>query len=221
MEQLGIRTDVKCRCGVRPDALGLHYLTCSAGKHLSARHELCVRAYHEMARATGRYSEITGLEDRLNGFSGPGGHRLVLDQTITDWTGDNADVGIDYAVCHPCAPIYVAAAATNSLSAATRRAEQKTGKYEAACRAHDMEFLPAIIEVFGAMNPTAVELIKRAARILQNELPADSVRTWTADNFAAFHSQRISMALQRSNAKAIRLRAHRDLRDSGLSCIVT
>ena len=33
MEQLSIRTDVKCRCGVRPDAFGLHYLTCSAGKH--------------------------------------------------------------------------------------------------------------------------------------------------------------------------------------------
>ena len=79
LEQLCIRTDVKCKCGVFPDALGVHYLTCTTGNHLKTRHEVVSRAYHEMVQATGKLSEIRGLEDRLPGFTGPKGYRLVLD----------------------------------------------------------------------------------------------------------------------------------------------
>ena len=168
-----------------------------------------------MVQATGKLSEIRGLEDRLPGFTGPKGYRLVLDQTIVDWESDHADLGIDVAICHPCASTYVAAASTTDVSAATTRATQKVGKYDRACTAHDLEFRPAILEVFGAMHEEAEQLIKRAAQLLQNELPEGTVKTWTADSFAAFHQQRIAITLQRSNAKAIRYRSARDLRAAG------
>ena len=77
-----------------------------------------------------------------------------------------------------------------------------------------MKFEPAVLEVFGAMDATAQQLIKGSAALLSNQLLEGTASTWTADSFAAFHSQRISISLQRSNAKAIRLRAMRDLRAS-------
>ena len=78
-----------------------------------------------------------------------------------------------------------------------------------------MEFVPAILEVYGAMDAGAEGLIKKAAKLLTNELPEGTATTWTADSFAAFYSQRIGLSLQRANAKAIRLRATRDLRATG------
>ena len=215
LEQPSIRTDVKCKCGAFPDPYGVHYLTCSAGSHLRTRHEMVLRGFHEMCSATGKLSEIRGLEDKLHGFTGPKGHKLVLDQTIADWQPDHADVAMDFAICHPCAPTYCAAASSTNLAAADRRSEQKHGKYGAACQAHDLEFQAPVLEVFGAMNKRAEKLIKRAARLLQDELPEGTTKTWTADTFASWHTQRISIALQRTNAKAIRLRAARDFRRAG------
>ena len=84
-----------CKCGVLPDSLGIHYLTCTTGNHLSTRHELVVKAFHEMVLATGKHSATRQLEQVLAGFSGPKGNRLVLDQLINNWTSGHKDVGID------------------------------------------------------------------------------------------------------------------------------
>ena len=190
MPQLCVRTDIKCRCGEYPDAEGIHYLTCTHGNHLTTRHELLVKAFHEMVQATSRHSQTKDLEDHLHGFTGPKGNRLVLDQVVTG------------------------AAKDDDLGAAGIRGGIKKGKYLGPCRHHDMKFEPAVLEVFGAMDATAQQLIKGSAALLSNQLPEGTASTWTADSFAAFHSQRISISLQRSNAKAIRLRAMRDLRAS-------
>ena len=215
LPQLCIRTDVKCRCGTFPDAEGIHYLTCTHGNHLDTRHELIVKAFHEMVQVTGRHSQTKDLEDVLHGFVNHKGNRLVLDQTISGWTDDREDLGVDYAVCCPCAPSYLPASKDDDLGAASKRGGGKTGKYAHPCRAHNMEFTPAILEVYGAMDAGAEGIIKKAASLLTNELPEGTATTWTADSFAAFYSQRIGIALQRSNAKAIRLRSMRDLRAAG------
>ena len=47
LPQLAVRTDVPCKCGSLPDALGVHYLTCSSGNHLKNRHELVVKGFHD------------------------------------------------------------------------------------------------------------------------------------------------------------------------------
>ena len=214
MPQLCVRTDVKCRCGQYPDAEGVHYLTCTHGNHLTTRHELIVKCFHEMVQATSRHSQTKDLEDTLHGYTGPKGNRLVLDQTIAGWTEDREDLALDYAICHPCARSYLPASKDDDLGAARIRGGIKKGKCLGPCRSHDMQFQPAVLEVFGAMDDTASGLIKQAAALLSNELPEGTTSTWTADSFAAFHSQRISISLQRSNAKAIRLRSMRDLRAS-------
>ena len=80
-----------------------------------------------------------------------------------------------------------------------------------------MVFSAPVIEVFGAMNKPAEDIIKTAAKLVKNELAEGTVTTWTADSFAAFHQQRISIALQRANAKTIRYGALRDFKSSDYS----
>jgi hypothetical protein len=215
LEQPCVRAGIKCKCGTIPDALGVHYLTCSTGNHLQIRHEVVCKAAHEMVRAADKESQIKGLEDMLPGFRSAKGYRLVLDQLIQSFTSDGMDVGIDFAVCHPCAVCYLPQSKNNTLGAADMRCGGKTGKYEAPCQANDIVFQPAIVEVFGAMSKDFEGLIKRCANLMQDALPEDTMTTWTADSFASFHQQRIAMSLQRGNAKAIRLRAARDFQASG------
>ena len=77
---------------------------------MKTRHELVVKAFHEMVLATGKHSETRGLEQTLSGFSNSKGNRLVLDQMIWDWNAGHEDIGLDFAVCHPCARTYKTAA---------------------------------------------------------------------------------------------------------------
>lgn len=210
-----IRTDVKCRCGRFPDAYGVHYLTCTHGDQLDSRHEQVVKAAHEMVQATSKHSSTKGLEDLLPGFTNSRGHRLVLDQHIAGFETDGSSVGLDFAVCNPCAPAYLPAAKQNELAAAEARCKQKTNKYDVACRAHSITFRPAVMEVFGAMSQHMEGLITKAAKIMEDALPEGTNTTWTADSFSAFHQQRLSITLQRANAKAIRLRAARDIHAAG------
>ena len=170
-----------------------------------------------MVRAAGKESRTNGLEDMLPGFRSPKGYRLVLDQLIQSFTSDGMDVGIDFAVCHPSAVSYLNNSKNNTLGAAEKRCGGKRTKYEAPCEANDIVFRPAVMEVFGAMSPHMEGLIKSCAQLIDDSLPEDTLTTWTAASFSAFHQQRISIALQRGNAKAIRLRAARDFHAAGFA----
>ena len=210
-----IRTGVKCRCGQFPNALGMHYLNCTHGDHLNTRHEVVTKATHEMVQATAKHSSTKGLEDTLAGFRNRKGNRLVLDQLVRGFGANGTDVGVDFAICNPCASTYLQAAKNKELAAADARCGGKIGKYDVPCKAHDIEFRPAVIELFGAMSPHMEGLISHAAQLLEDSLPEDTVTTWTADSFSAFHQQRISVALQKANAKSIRLRSARDTYTAG------
>jgi hypothetical protein len=217
LPQRCIKAGLKCRCGTVPDPLGIHHLCCPHGGHLTTRHEVICKASHEMVRAAGKESSTKGLEDSLPGFRSAKGYRLVLDQLIQSFTPDGTDVGLDFAVCHPCATSYLPHSKNNTLGAADERCGGKNSKYLAPSQANDISFRPAVMEVFGAMSQHMEGLIKECATLVKDSLPEDTITTWTAESFSAFHQQRISIALQRGNAKAIRLRAARDIHAAGLA----
>ena len=81
------------------------------------------------------------------------------------------------AVCHPCAPACRSAAAANDLAAAGVRENRKDQKYAGPCRAHDISFKGAILEVYGAMNQNCVDLVKQASKLLSNELAQGTFAT--------------------------------------------
>ena len=88
-------------------------------------------------------------------------------------------------------------------------------QYAPPCAGEGYAFTPIAFESFGAFGESATAYLDRAADIINNELPEDTVTTWTAMSFRAFYAQRFSVALQRGNARAIRLRAMRDMRVDG------
>jgi len=73
-------------------------------------------------------------------------------------------------------------------------------------------FVPLAIETFGAWGPAAQEFFKALKQIMDNKLPKDSTHTWTTASWASYHSQKISVALQRGNAEAVLIRGRRNFR---------
>ena len=87
--------------------------------------------------------------------------------------------------------------------------------YKEASEGEGYAFTPVAFEAYGAFGDSATKYLDRATDIIQNELPEGTVTTWTTQSFRAFYAQRFSVALQRGNARAIRLRATRDMRVDG------
>ena len=140
---------------------------------------------------------------------------LKPDQKVHEWHKDGRTTLFDYNVSHPGAPSYVAAASRNQLHAAKLNEKEKNRVYKRASEANGYAFSPVCFESHGAFGDSAVAFLDRAADIIRNKLPEGTVTTWTASSFRAFYAQRFSIALQRGNARCIRLRAARDVRLDG------
>ena len=78
-----------------------------------------------------------------------------------------------------------------------------------------MRFMPLVAETFGAWGPHLVDFVRDARRLMNDKLPEDTITSWTAVSFSAHFSQRISVAIMKGSARAIRLRATRDFHLSG------
>ena len=104
----------------------MHYLNCTHGDHLNTRHEVVTKATHEMVQSTAKHSATKGLENVLEGFKNKKGNRLVLDQLVRGFGINGTDVGIDFAICNPCATTYLQAAKTKSLQPLSSGAEAKS-----------------------------------------------------------------------------------------------
>ena len=219
MRQLCIVHGTQCACVARPVVApyGDHYLCCSKGGHIYARHQHLQSVGDEMAKSTGLYSTVHGLLGLLphQEWQNNDGEALKPDQKVHEWHEDGRTTLFDYNVSHPGAPSYVAAASRNQLHAAKLNEKEKNRVYERASEANGYAFSPVCFESHGAFGDSAVAFLDRAADIIRNKLPEGTVTTWTASSFRAFYAQRFSIALQRGNARCIGLRAARDVRLDG------
>ena len=143
----------------------------------------------------------------------PGG----VPEKIHEWGEDGRHTLTDYTVSHPTASPYAEAAPRQQLYTAKRSEGGKVGQCAPACAGEGYAFTPIAFESFGAFGGPATAYLDRAAGIINNELPEDTVATWAAMPSRAFYAQRPPVALQRGNARAIRLRAMRDMRVDGRS----
>jgi hypothetical protein len=187
---------------------------------MKVRHDTVMTHFAQMLRTAGNVTRITGLSDVVQDRCLSTGKRLVPDAITLNWESDGRDTCFDLAITHPAAPSYVERAATNPLHAADAREKQKNNKYLSACSKEGMAFTPLVIESYGAIGTSAAATIKRAVSFMQAKLPDDflsklGVNTWTASSFHVHFLQRISISLQRSNAKMIQKRAARDFKIVG------
>ena len=148
-------------------------------------------------------------------WTGRDGNALKPDQKIHEWHEDGRHTLLDYSICHPCASSYVQPASRKPLATAERIEGEKNGDYLEPSRGEGYHFSPVVLETYGAFGQGAQWLLDRACDIMGNELPEGTPQTWTATSFRAYWAQRLSIALQRGNAKAIRIRSIRDMRVDG------
>jgi hypothetical protein len=224
MKQPCIFAGSTCRaCHTAVDEYGDHYLTCTAGgNQLTLRHDTILSHIVDMTRTAGcitRTTKLSGLLDPYTLSHPDTGKALKPDALHLCWEEDGRDTFSDVVCSHPCGDSYVAQAARTSLHTATYWEKRKRHVYEQACKCKGYSFTPLACESYGAMGADLERTVKKAVATMAAKLPKDHLRvagvnTWTASTFHLHFLQRIGIAIQRGNAKAIRYRAQRDFRVS-------
>jgi hypothetical protein len=100
---------------------------------------------------------------------------------------------IDVSVTCPSAKSYRSAASNCNLSAAQLRANYKNSKESTACKLAGGEFIPFVVESYGAIHDEAEELL----RLISKQY--DSSRE--QNDFLAHARRRIAFAIQKGNGK--------------------
>jgi hypothetical protein len=101
----------------------------------------------------------------------------------------------------PTAASIVAGASVSRLAAGRSRAVDKKRKYEADCTAHNLNFVPLVLEAYGAVHPDLEALVRHLARIRAQR--ADHPDEAMSDTQRSFLFDKISVKLQSGNARAI------------------
>jgi hypothetical protein len=187
--------DDMCRfCGAPLDAGGYHALTCRRGGFITRRHSAFRDAVFELAArgALAPRKEVGGIFRDGRGGERPADVLVPGCPTLV----------IDVAVTHPGQPAYAADASESGLAAAERYAADVKGARFAAAVVDtavwgSVRFVPAVAEVFGGLCAAGRDLLRYLSRAL-------AARTGEHPAVAAqYAAQRISVALQRGNARAI------------------
>ena len=170
-----------------------------------------------MAKTTGKYSTTHGMLGILPHptWQHTDGSALKTDQKVHHFHEDGRHALLDYTCAHPSATTYVQAASNFNNATAARIERQKVVEYDEACNGEGYAFFPVGFESYGAFGEGASQFVERCCSIINNELPEGMAHTWTTQSFRSFYVQRISIAIQRGNKRAIRLRSTRDMRVDG------
>ena len=119
----------------------------------------------------------------------------------------------DVAVSDPHAPAYLSAAASRPLGCAERRESAKRARHEEDVRRAGNTFTPLVLETYGAMGPgaeawfrgcIAVAEIQRPEWLEEGEEASQEWERWARAQLSADWQQRISVTLQRGNARVLR-----------------
>jgi Reverse transcriptase (RNA-dependent DNA polymerase) len=182
----------------------LHLLNCQADGLLTLRHA-------SMTAVLAQMSEAAALKPTLEPMAGDTHTcRFRYDIALDRADRWGRDVKIDVSVRNPLAKKLLTQSSKHRLYAAEAGADQKRKHYAAFTQANThIKFIPFVIETFGAMHPDARHLISMLAARVSN-LPPDSA-TYAAPTFAAYWTQRLSVCLQRENAKLSRLVVERSV----------
>jgi hypothetical protein len=147
------------------------------------RHELIVFCVSQLCRLAGFPTSLSYSLHRL-----PNETEIVPDLYV--YTGGKTYM-IDVSIVYPAGSTYVNAhsADIHSLAAASHRGKEKVRKYESLAHRNGMEFIPFILESFGAIGKEARRFISEIA----DETPE-------SNQFYAYCLRRLSIVLQRGNS---------------------
>ena len=176
-----------CSCGQAVDARGSHGLSCMRSAGRSLRHSLVNDIiYRELIRA-----DVAAVKEPTGLISGSG---LRPDgATLIPWARGKCMVW-DATIADTVAPSHLSSTSSQAGAAASHAAEQKLQKYASLAATHLV--IPVSLETFGAWNIESLDFIRELGR-RASQATGDQRET-------AFLLQRISVAVQRGNAAAVR-----------------
>ena len=202
-----------CECG-EPlgDALGRHVSRCGHGSERNMVHAAVRDCLYSIMEEAGFETSIE--RGGLMPATSASGAGRVIDLLGTDRASGH-QIFIDVTVVRPCAQGMLPTAAIHQGHAAAAAARAKRHKY--CDKPEAVEFIPLAIEVYGCMDSAFDAFLRRCAyrctlRKLHKPivdpapgaiLPEEALRCW------AFFRQRVSIALQRSQALLIHRRGAR------------
>ena len=210
MAWLGVNNDLKCYCrrqdkyGNMPVCSEDHVLKCSGDNLWLMRHNAIVSASQDMLQST-------QLSPKLEQIVAPGSD-LRFDLTVEGLDSMGTQYCLDISVRHPHNSRIEKQTARLQLHAANEGVKEKQTKYSKFIKGNT-KFLPIVLETFGAVHPNVRELVALAAKRVNN-IPYDSA-TFAAPTFAVYWLQRLSVTLQRENAKLAYLIALRSKEHHG------
>lgn len=216
LTQIHIQPGTICRCKKSADRLGLHHLTCKHGNYRSVRHDRVADVIAAMLKALGFKSSTSSLSSLLPVIPTAKYPHVVPDVYGAATASRPYGICADISVTHPAAASYVSAAADTRLSAAKKREELKREKYGAHASKAGLYFLAVVFEVYGAAGADFEKWFKETWKeVDRQDQPAmeeqeQDANMWLARTKSSFWQQRISVALQKCNAKLIELASARD-----------
>lgn len=180
-----------CPCGKPCDATGVHLLRCSLGGETIVVHDAVRDATAQILSG----SLVHIRREVVLDLPGPPPQRVRVDLTMVR---DGHRTLADLVVANPLRHDLIDIASTTAGAAASRAATTKEAKYTA--RAPSDTFLPLAIEMFGRLHHPFDGLLRQAARDIHGRMgPTGPPLSILTTHFC----QRISVALQRAQARAI------------------
>lgn len=188
---LGLQSVSTCACGeLLTEA---HLLNCNNDGAFNKRHTAIVSELVAMCTSTKLQCRTEPLADEHSD------RQDRHDLEVLRCTQGGDDVRIDVTVRNPLARSIVDRCAREPMHAAQAGYAAKMEQYGGLLQP-GQQFLPFVLEAYGAMHQDVFTLINMVAKRAAGEAPDGSC--WAAPTFVAYWLQRISVALWRENAKA-------------------
>ena len=181
-------------CGTFSDKLGYHALTCTSGGGLGIRHN----ALREVFLHFCTLAHLPALREApalLAGSACRPADVLILPSITLSMDRPTC---LDFAVTHPQQPNYVNRASVCAAAAAEEyELKVKYPMYKDKCEEEKLDFIPMVVDCFGAWGPSSNEAFNILAKAAANR------QNVTAERSLSNIKRSLSVVLQRHNARTI------------------
>ena len=189
-------------CGVAMDLFGYHALTCRTRGSLGVRHNALREVFLHFCNTAGIRAERESPGLLPDSADRPADVLLPSQVHIPNYLPDSATC-LDFAVTHPQQPTTIDRAGEETAAAATLyESKVKLPRYESECLANKLNFIPMVVEAFGAWGEKSEPVFKFVSRAAALCHSADEDKT------LGYVRAAMSVVLQRHNANM--LVKHRD-----------
>lgn len=143
-------------CNDRMDALGIHATICKSGKTVIARHDLIRDEIIQICRDSGIQARCEQLHVIENSGERPGDAYLPQGFNLQPTC-------VDIAVANPLCQSSLRTSVRNPGSHLEKAYTAKLTKYQAKLSAANINLVPFIVDIFGAIHPESLKFLQKIA----------------------------------------------------------